>query len=141
MRLALVRQIVALVTVVLFTAGTVLSAAASTPHVHQDGEMAIHHGHAGHQPHADDSHDHDHAHDHGHATVLDQAPDGGSGACDHPQHGCFHAHASCCVPAVVAADIREPQPPRAATKMAWSFDDLPSGRMTHPLLRPPRAAV
>ena len=106
MRLALIRQIVALVTVVLFTAGTALSAAASTPHAHQDGETALHHGHAGHQPHAGDFHDLDHAHDHGHATVLDQAPDGGSGTCDHPQHGCFHAHASCCVTALVAADIR-----------------------------------
>jgi len=48
------------VTVVLFAAGTVLSAAASTPHVHQDGDMAIHHGYAGHQPHAGDSHDHNH---------------------------------------------------------------------------------
>jgi hypothetical protein len=45
------------------------------------------------------------------------------------------------VSALVAADIRAPQPSRAASKMAWSFDDLPSGRMTHPLLRPPRAAV
>jgi hypothetical protein len=45
------------------------------------------------------------------------------------------------VTAVVAADIREPQPPTAASKMAASVVDLPPGRMTHPLLRPPRAAV
>lgn len=135
MRLALLRQIVALVTVVLFTVGSALSAAASTPHAHQDGDRAIHHGHAGHQPHADDSHDHDHA------NLPDHAPDGGSGPCDHLQHGCYHTHASCCVTALVAVDIRAPEPPGAAAKMAWSFDDLASGRMTHPLLRPPRAAV
>lgn len=134
MRLALVRQIVALVTVVLFSAGTALSAAASTAHVHHQDETAIHHGHAGHQHDAGDSHDHDHA------KIVDRAPDGRSGTCDHPQHGCFHAHA-CCVTAIVAADVRAPQPPRAASKMAWSFDELPSGRMTHPLLRPPRAAA
>jgi hypothetical protein len=42
---------------------------------------------------------------------------------------------------LVAADIRQPEPPEAAAKMAWSFDDLASGSMTLPLLRPPRAAV
>ncbi|MBY0224971.1 MAG: hypothetical protein K2Q28_04115 [Hyphomicrobium sp.] len=141
MRMALVRQIVALVTVVFFTAGTVLSAAASTPHVHQDGEMAIQHGHSGHHPHAGDSHDHVHAADRDQAIGLDQAPDNGGGSCNHPQHGCFHTHTSCCVTALVTSDNCELQPPRAASKMAWSFDDLPTGRMTHPLLRPPRPAV
>jgi len=134
MRLALIRQILALVTVVLFTAGTALSAAASTLQAHQDAGTAMHHGHAGHQPAGGDSHGDDHA------TVTDHAPEG-SGACDHPQHACCHAHGSCCVTALVAADIREPQPPTAALKMAWSFDELASGRMTYPLLRPPRAAA
>jgi hypothetical protein len=56
-------------------------------------------------------------------------------------HGCCHAHASCCTPAVVPTDRVEPGPTMLGVKLGWSFDTLRAGRIAAPLLRPPRSAV